>query len=347
MKFNVLGVCNGQGIGLFPFKNDKKFQILGNLEIRREYLTPKNEQWIENFSGLPFFKSLEYCQQHLEDKKVHIIVGNPKCGASSVLRLAKDKQFKPIEKVSDEKTLDCFVKAVNHFKPDVFLLENLQKLLEFIPIDSWEKGIFPSYNLIFHCDSVSAWGNSQKSRKRLVIIGVKKTSMKFDIKMFACIQGPVFHHKTGRLLKDVPKNGHVIEDTFKTLSMFDPRDKTKRKLSIEEIAYLWTHDFKDCWKWPWINSKGGEGTLPGVYRNKNNGYPMTARKADRQFKENGYPMSPRELARIMGIPDSYKIYIDMNNKQYWINKARFCVTTTFPYEIGNWFYLCCKERITY
>lgn len=59
---------------------------------------------------------------------------------------------------------------------------------------------------------------------------------------------------------------------------------------------------------------------------------MTARKADRQFKWNGLPMSPRELARIMGIPDKFKIHIEEDRKNYWINKGRLIVTQTFPYE---------------
>ena len=46
-QYKVLGVCNGQGIGLFPFKGDKRFKILGNLEVRGVYFTPKNEQWID------------------------------------------------------------------------------------------------------------------------------------------------------------------------------------------------------------------------------------------------------------------------------------------------------------
>jgi asparagine synthase (glutamine-hydrolysing) len=47
--------------------------------------------------------------------------------------------------------------------------------------------------------------------------------------------------------------------------------------------------------------------LPGVYRNLANEYPLTARKQNRQFNSLGYIMSPRELARIQGLPDDFKI----------------------------------------
>lgn len=339
-QINVLGVCNGQGIGLFPFKEDKKFKLCGNLELRGEYFSPKNEQWAANFSGIPLFRNLEYCKQHLGDKKVHVILGNPKCGGSSMLRLSRAKQFKPLEKVSEEKTLDVFVESVNHFKPHVFLLENLPQLLKLIPKDSWEKRIFPAYDLLFHESSVSEFGNSQISRNRLLIIGVKKSSLLWEIDDFKEIvkQGSI--KTTGALLVNLPDNGNIIEEDNKILSMFHPEDPNRVNLTVKQIRYLWSHEFKDKWKWPWVNSKGSRGTLPGVYRNKPFGYPMTARKADRQFKWDGNPLSPRELARIMGIPDKFKIYIDPEKKGYWINKGRLIVTQTFPYEIGLWFKEC-------
>jgi site-specific DNA-cytosine methylase len=52
-------------------------------------------------------------------------------------------------------------------------------------------------------------------------------------------------------------------------------------------------------------------------------------------------MSPRELARIQGVPDSFKIHLDKDNLQYWINKGRASVTKCPPYQIAQWF----KERI--
>ena len=83
-QYKVLGVCNGQGIGLFPFKGDKRFKILGNLEVRGVYFTPKNEQWIDNFPGIPLFRDLNRCKNYLEGKKVHIIVSNPACGGQYI-----------------------------------------------------------------------------------------------------------------------------------------------------------------------------------------------------------------------------------------------------------------------
>lgn len=338
MKYNVLGVCNGQGIGLFPFKQNKRFKIVGNIEPRREYLGENNSQWALNFSGIPFFKELETSKEILDDIKVHIIIGNPKCGSNSILRLSRNKEFKEIKSVKEEKTLSTFCSSVAYFKPHAFLMENLPRLLEIIPLKTWEKEIFSKYDLLPIVDSVSVFGNSQISRKRLVMVGVRKSSKIWKIEDFMKIYQINPLKNTQDLLKNLPKNGNIVENPDKILSMYDYRDKNRTNLSIFEISKLWKGIFKDKYRWPWKNSKGNMGTLPGVYRNKPLDYPMTARKADRQFHWNGYPHSPRELARIMGIPDSYQIYIDPKKLNYWINKGRFCVTTTFPYEIGQWFY---------
>lgn len=335
---NVLGVCNGQGIGLFPFLSSGKYKVLGNIEPRAVYHSPKEEQWKANFGTLPFIRNLD--STLLDDERVDVIIGNPSCGGNSVLRLSRNKQFKTNEKVRTEKTLQMFIDRVNEFKPKAFLMENLPRLLEAIPMDNWEKGIFPGYDLKFIQGSISVFGNSQISRKRLVIIGVKKTSIHFDIGMFNIFQ--VCRLKSTRRLIDtgIEATGNIFEDPTKTLSMFDPRDRDKKKLTVEEIKDLWTTDFYDQFKWPWVNSKGGNGTLPGVYRNNHHRYPMTARKSERQFQPNGFPMTPRHLARIQGIPDKYIIHIDLNKKQYWLNKGRLAVTQTFPYEIAEWFKQC-------
>jgi hypothetical protein len=52
-------------------------------------------------------------------------------------------------------------------------MENLPKLMELIPIEEWETNL-KDYRLIVHCHSVFDFGNSQKSRKRLLLIGIHK-----------------------------------------------------------------------------------------------------------------------------------------------------------------------------
>lgn len=344
---NVLGVCNGQGIGLYTFHIAPRFNVLGNIEPRGEYFSPKNEQWEENFKGIPLWRNLDSIESKVKSQlryDTDIIIGNPKCGGNSILRLSKNKSFKCSKEIKQEISLTTFIKSVDEFNPKIFLMENLPKLLENIDEEEWQYLIFPNYDLGFWVGSVNEFGNSQNSRVRLIIFGVRKDCQEFNIMQFIKIY-PVRELRSTRELLNGLENtnrGNVREEKTKTLAMYDYR-KGLKKLSVEEIQKLWQNDFNLEYKWP-IKSKT-MNTLPGVYRNRDDSYPMTARKADRQFKENGLPMSPRELARIMGIPDSFKIYVGPN-EQYWINKGRLIVTQTFPYEIGLWFKRTIQKAIT-
>lgn len=59
-KFNLLGICAGQGALLFPFLRSKKFNLLGNIEPRSVFHTKSESQWKANFKGIPFLKGTNY-----------------------------------------------------------------------------------------------------------------------------------------------------------------------------------------------------------------------------------------------------------------------------------------------
>lgn len=179
---NVLGICGAQGALLFEFKE----HLIANVEPRAVFHSKKEEQWKLNFEDIPFVRSLE----EVKTSKIDLILGSPSCGHSSVFSYSRKKSLgKPREDV----TLNLYLSSVKKFKPAIFMLENLPKLLDFIPIGEWEHNL-PDYKLIVHCHPVTVFGNSQQSRKRLVLIGVRKDSK---------INPQIFDH-TFRVTK--PKN---------------------------------------------------------------------------------------------------------------------------------------------
>ena len=168
-KLRVLGVCAGQGALLFPFREN----LLGNIEIRGVFHTNCESQWKLNFGDIPFYKG--FCLQEF-DEKVDIIISSPDCGSSSVMRLSKVKE---LGNPKDNRSLNLVISSILKYKPKIFLIENLPRLLSLLPKNFFEE-TFKDYKLIFHERSVSDYGNSQISRKRLVIIGVhKKTGKKY------------------------------------------------------------------------------------------------------------------------------------------------------------------------
>lgn len=328
---NVLGISAGQGALLFPFRK----HLLGNIEPRGVFHTPGEEQWKANFKDVPFYKG--YCLQEF-DEKVDIIISSPDCGASSIMRLSKVKE---LGKPKDNRSLNLVIEGINYYKPKIFLIENLPRLLSLLP-NKYLQEAFKDYKLIFHERSVSDYGNSQVSRKRLIIIGVHKKTGKKYLNAF----DEVFQVKTPKLTRDLlfvsPYGSNYNIPIEKTLAMYDYRKLPEKKnLTVEKIQVLWNSAFKNEKKWPIKTAK--MSTLPGVYRLELDKAPLTLRPADRQFRPDGYPLGILDFKAIMGFPKQFKIYIDQENYLYWLNKARYTIAKGSVYEISVWFKRCLKR----
>lgn len=328
---NVLGISAGQGGLLFPFRK----RLLGNIEPRGVFHTPGEEQWKANFKDVPFYKG--YCLQEF-DEKVDIIISSPDCGASSIMRLSKVKE---LGKPKDNRSLNLVIEGINYYKPKIFLIENLPRLLSLLP-NKYLQEAFKDYKLIFHERSVSDYGNSQVSRKRLIIIGVHKKTGKKYLNAF----DEVFQVKTPKLTRDLlfvsPYGSNYNIPIEKTLAMYDYRKLPEKKnLTVEKIQVLWNSAFKNEKKWPIKTAK--MSTLPGVYRLELDKAPLTLRPADRQFRPDGYPLGILDFKAIMGFPKQFKIYIDQENYLYWLNKARYTIAKGSVFEIAIWFKRCLKR----
>lgn len=330
-RYTVLGISAGQGALLFPFRK----HLLGNIEPRGVFHTPGEEQWKANFGDIPFYKG--YCLQEF-DEKIDIIISSPDCGASSIMRLSKVKE---LGKPKDNRSLNLVIEGINYYKPKIFLIENLPRLLSLLPNEYLQEA-FKDYKLIFHERSVSDYGNSQVSRKRLIIVGVHKKAGKKYLNDF----NEVFQVKTPTITRELlfesPYGSNYNIPIEKTLAMYDYRKlPAKKNLTVRKIQLLWNSDFKNEKKWPIKTAK--MSTLPGVYRLELDKAPLTLRPADRQFRPDGYPLGILDFKAIMGFPKAYKIFMDEGNYLYWLNKARYTIAKGSVYEVGIWFKRCLKN----
>lgn len=330
--FTVLGVCGAQGALLFPLRDC----LIGNVEPRGVFHTPKEEQWRANFGEIPFDRDAS----RFKKARVDVIVGSPNCGHSSVFSYSRKKT---LGKPREDASLNLFVECVKEFSPKIFMCENLPKLLDMIPLENWEL-LLPEYSFIVHCDSVMAWGNSQKSRKRMLLVGVRKDCKQYK-KLFEGVFRVAKPLKVRELSKRVRKNLNYREDSDKVLAMYDSRKTPKKNLTVEEVKKLWRTDFREEKKWPMPGTR--MKTLPGVYRNMRNEYPMTVRPSSRQFNPRGKIMGLEEYRVIMGFPEDFKIYLDGKRKGYWLNKGRVTLTKGAVYEMGLWFNHCLREAMEY
>lgn len=325
----ILGICAGQGALLFPWRK----QLLGNIEPRAVFHTQKEEQWRLNFGEIPFLRN-ELPEKWHPD----IILSSPDCGASSTMRLSKAKELGNPEK---NKSIQLVIEGIMQYQPKVFMIENVPRLMNLMPEKIWQEAL-PNYNISFKVNSVSDFGNSQVSRKRLIIIGIKNTAKSY-INCFDII----FSVNTPKLSRFILEaaNMQPLIPFDKVLAMYDYRKLPKKKnLTVKEIQHLWTHDFKDEKKWPIKTAK--MQTLPGVYKLDPDKPPLTLRPADRQFRPDGLPLGIQDFKNIQGFPKRFQIYLPEENYLYWLNKARYTIAKGAVYEVGIWFKKCIRKSLS-
>ena len=325
----ILGICAGQGALLFPWRK----QLLGNIEPRAVFHTQKEEQWRLNFGEIPFLRN-ELPEKWHPD----IILSSPDCGASSTMRLSKAKELGNPEK---NKSIQLVIEGIMQYQPKVFMIENVPRLMNLMPEKIWQEAL-PNYNISFKVNSVSDFGNSQVSRKRLIIIGIKNTAKSY-INCFDII----FSVNTPKLSRFILEaaNTQPLIPFDKVLAMYDYRKLPKKKnLTVKEIQHLWTHDFKNEKKWPIKTTK--MQTLPGVYKLDPDKPPLTLRPADRQFRPDGLPLGIQDFKNIQGFPKRFQIYLPEENYLYWLNKARYTIAKGAVYEVGIWFKKCIRKSLS-
>lgn len=325
----ILGICAGQGALLFPWRK----QLLGNIEPRAVFHTQKEEQWRLNFGEIPFLRN-ELPEKWHPD----IILSSPDCGASSTMRLSKAKELGNPEK---NKSIQLVIEGIMQYQPKVFMIENVPRLINLMPEKIWQEAL-PNYNISFKVNSVSDFGNSQVSRKRLIIVGIKNTAKSY-INCFNII----FSVNTPKLSRFILEaaNMQPLIPFDKVLAMYDYRKLPKKKnLTVKEIQHLWTHDFKDEKKWPIKTTK--MQTLPGVYKLDPDKPPLTLRPADRQFRPDGLPLGIQDFKNIQGFPKRFQIYLPEENYLYWLNKARYTIAKGAVYEVGIWFKKCIRKSMS-
>jgi len=329
----VLGVSAGAGVILYPFKE----VLIGNYEVRNDFKTPDEIQWKLNFGDIPLYRTEEL--DHL--LKPDIILSQPNCGQYSILAHSRRKK----EAYKEDISLNLFFNSIILYKPKFALLENLPDLLNNIPKDKI-KSKFKNYKIKFILGSVSLFGNSQMSRKRLVMIFIRR-DLNIKLKEFRSFKVSELKY-SGDLLKDTYPINVDNGDHYGNINENEPDKEITiyggKKMKTIDITKEWQNRLKGEKRW--YTHKDDEAkfkTAPGVYRNLIDDYPATARKANRQFDHNGEMMTPRQLAKIQGIPDSFKIWTDQKKRLNSINKGRLSVTKAPPYEIGKWFFECLSK----
>lgn len=320
-RYEILAVCGGNGSWIYPMKKN----LIGNIEPRSLFHTQDNIQWKRNFGDIPYWRKADDIMCFPD-----VIVGAPDCGSSSMMALTRAKEFSnPLENDSFMTFFEC----IQYMHPSIFFMENLPKAKTQVESLTWLREM---YHLHYIEGSVTLFGNSQKNRVRMIVMGIKKDFpinhkliWKHISKLKECKP-----KTTQFLLKGLTdknhsyETGHITEDLDIMVTMY-----AGFKMKLRDVKKYWASRPREK---RFLAGDRKYSSAPGVYRNLRWEYPQVARKSNRQFNPDGIQMSPRELARVQGIPDEFIIHAEVGCKTYWINKGRTTVAKCPPYEIGIW-----------
>lgn len=166
-ELRALGMISGIGSMLIGAKQ-QGYKIIGNIEWRPYYHTGTFEY---NFPGSFMIKKLNDLtdSQLKECLDLDLIIGHTECGGFSNLRANKNNAID----AGNRGDIPEFMEAVQILSPKFFVMDNLPKSL-IVSDWSYYVNLLPDYDIHFEWINNYGYGNIQKNRKRLFVIGSKK-----------------------------------------------------------------------------------------------------------------------------------------------------------------------------
>jgi site-specific DNA-cytosine methylase len=162
MGLKMLGITSGIGSLMYgPYKLG--FKPIAAYEWRKYYNTGTFEK---NFKA-PYIT--DYGDKDSTLKGVDLICSHPECGNFSNLYTGKNAATRQL----DPADIHLFTDLCSYYQPKYFICDNLPKSLLAVTPGDWRQK-FKDYKIDFCWVSNWGYGNSQRNRKRLFIIGVHK-----------------------------------------------------------------------------------------------------------------------------------------------------------------------------
>jgi site-specific DNA-cytosine methylase/DNA modification methylase len=310
MRYRALGVTCGVGSMLIGARK-AGFDIVGNIEWRKYYHTGTFEH---NFPRAFMVHQIdELPEETIESLKgIDLIMGHPECGNYSRLAMAtKTSTF--AERCAKPSDIPLFAGLVAKLKPNFFVQDNLPRSVLGFSAEDWTTAL-PDYDLFFEFISNYNYGNVQKNRRRMFVIGARKSF------------GYVFsaHEKTNNLLVGEVLEGLPFDSDIREFNHIHKsiNDKTRMsgfikgrplyvKEAIKVLKKCRAHQEPMYW-----NTNGNRWCKKiGLFKlglDKHSGvmdggeshfHPVTC-----------LPLTCRERARIQGCPDSFKFILPLGKE---------------------------------
>ena len=238
----------------------------------------------------------------------NIVVHN--CGNFSNLRANKTNRIDE----KDMADIPDFLESVKLLKPKFFVMDNLARSLEVVDWEYYNENL-PDYDIHIEWVSNHGYGNIQKYRKRMFIIGSRKELG------FYFIPGE-FHHDTtildrlSEISPGAPNNDPLELDAIYggwARYQFDrdyiPRSVEENRMTLREFQHR-IADLETGPNFPYYNKKGEQKAKIGFSKINVDGPAMVLSGGgacyDNHFRNDTlFPFTIRERAKIQGAPDDF------------------------------------------
>ncbi len=195
-----------------------------------------------------------------------------------------------------------YARLVKEIEPKAFIFENVSGMLTHDSGRTWQviKDTFDLLNYDIKYEVLNAQDyNLPQLRKRLFVIGINRKLKCKEFQFPAPV--PLTHKSTEYLEKDIPNTYYLAEKGFKFVTQVERNERRSR--INQDIIGCQTANQQFNWVGDFRVEKPQQRHIddPRIFVGEYNGEPAVVRK-----------MIPRELLRLMGFADDFKIVVDDN-----------------------------------
>lgn len=212
------------------------------------------------------YNIVEYIEKEVKNETVDLIIGGPPCQAYSTLGRAKDENG--MKDDARNFLFESYEKILNHFKPKVFVFENVAGLLTAKLgnkkiVDIILKKLGQEYNLIKSPNDMvlnSCDYGVPQVRKRIILIGVRK-DLKLDPKViYNGIIKTHYNPETPLEERENKKKFVTVKEAISDLPFLKPGEGDKQ---VKHIVKKW-NNFLEA-----VRSKEADTINDHIARNHN------------------------------------------------------------------------------
>jgi site-specific DNA-cytosine methylase len=306
-QLTAIGLTSGIG-SMLVGAQEVGFKVLGNIEWRDYYrfVNKKGDSsFVNNFPGSFMARGLKDFSKNRLPGQIDFAAGHPECGTYSALSYGVTNEAFLENKKSELSDIPLFLKMVAEIKPRFFLMDDLPDSFSVLPMSEYVN-LLPEYDLFPEWVSNWGYGNIQKQRNRMFMVGALKSEKftfvpgeeKHDLVLLDMIQdlynkpaGSIANHQQVNVTEIACRYTHM---DYRGQTM-DWAELKKRKPSKQNLTYF--------------AADGTEKHRPGTQTPMWNGYCNVLGGSYAHLHPlKMEPLNVRERARVQGFPDTFIFY---------------------------------------